>query len=60
MLLQGIGVGPAGEEGGVSGLGGYKSSIKVGASDGSEEEGVRQGKDVVIIGGAGVVVRAAR
>ena len=41
-------------------MSGNKSGVKVGASDGSKEEGVGQGKDAVVIVGAGVVVRAAR
>jgi hypothetical protein len=49
-----------GEEGGVGGLSGEKSGVKVGGSDGPEEEGIRQGKDAVVIVGAGVVVQAAR
>ena len=49
-----------GEEGGVSGLSSDKSGVEVGGSDGSKEEGIRQGKDVVIIVDAGVVVWVAR
>jgi hypothetical protein len=60
MLLQRVGVGPLGEEGGVGGLSGDKCVIEVGSGNGLEEEGVGEGKDAVVIVGAGVVVRAAR
>ena len=60
MLLQRVGVGPLGEERGVRGLSGNKSGVEVGGGDGSKKEGVRQGKDAVVIVGASVVVRAVR
>ena len=41
MLLERVGVGPLGAEGGVSGLSGDKSGVEVGASDGPKKEGVR-------------------
>ena len=43
----------------MGGLSGDKGGIKVGSGKGLEEEGVREGKDVVVIVGAGVVVGAA-
>ena len=49
-----------GEKGGVSGLSGDKSGVKVGGRDGPKEEGIWQGKDTVVIVGAGVVIRAVR
>ena len=49
-----------GEEGGVSGLSGDESGVEVSGSDGPKKEGIGQGKDVVVVVGAGVVVWAAR
>ena len=40
MLLQRVGVGPLGEEGGVIGLGGDESGVEVGGSNGAKKEGV--------------------
>ena len=59
MLLKGVGVGPLGEEGGVGGLSGDKCGIEIGGSNGPKEEGVREGKDTIVIMGTGVVVWAA-
>ena len=42
----------------MGGLGGEKSSIEVGGGDGPKKKGIGQGKDAVVIVGAGVVVRA--
>ena len=44
----------------MGGLSGDKSGVEVGGSDGSKEEGIQQGKDAVVIVGAGVVVQTAR
>ena len=43
----------------MGGLGGDDGVVKVGCGDSMEEEDIRQGKDMVIIVGASVVVRAA-
>ena len=58
MLLERIGVGPLGDEGGVCGLGGDKSGVEVSGGKGAEEEGIWQGEDAVVIVDAGVMVRA--
>jgi hypothetical protein len=58
-LLQRVGVGPLGEEGGVGGLSGDKGVIEVGSGNGLEEEGVGEGEDAVVIVGTSVVVGAA-
>ena len=58
-MLQRVGVGPLGEEGGVGGLSGDKCVIKVGGGESLEEEGVGEGKDAVVIVSAVVVVGAA-
>ena len=57
--MERVGVGPLGEEGGVGGLGGDKSGVKIGGGNGAEEEGIWQGEDAIIIVDAGVVVRVA-
>ena len=59
MLLERVGVGPLGEERGVSGLRGNDSGVKVGGSDGSKEESVWEGKDVVVVAGTGIMVWVA-
>ena len=59
MLLQGIGVGPLGEEGGMGSLGGDKRGIEIGGGEGPEEEGIREGEDAIIIVDTSVMVRAA-
>ena len=41
------------------GLGGDESGVEVGGGNGPKEEGVRQGKNAVVVAGTGVVVRAA-
>ena len=43
----------------MGGLSGDKGVIEVGSGNGLEEEGVGEGKDAVVIVGAGVVVGAA-
>jgi hypothetical protein len=43
----------------VGGLSGNERGVKVSGSNGLKEEGVREGKDAIIIVGTGVVVRAA-
>ena len=48
-----------GEKGGVGGLSSNKRSIKIGGSKGLKKKGIREGKDAIIIAGAGVVVWAA-
>ena len=58
-MLQRVGIGPLGEEGGVGGLSGDESVIESGSSNGLEEEGVGAGKDVVVVMGTGVMVGVA-
>ena len=43
----------------MGGLGGDKSGVEVGGSDGPKEEGIQQGEDAIIIVDTGVVVWAA-
>ena len=43
----------------MGGLGGDKSGVEVSGGNGSKEEGIWQGEDVIIIVDTGVVVRAA-
>ena len=43
----------------MGGLGGDERGIEIGGCNGSKEEGVRKGKDAIIIVGTGVVVWAA-
>ena len=59
MPGEGISVGPMGKERGVGGLGSNNRVVKACCSDGIEEEVIREGKDVVVVVGTGVMVRAA-
>ena len=58
-MLQRVGIGPLGEEGGVGGLSGDECVVESGSGNGLEEEGVGEGKDAVVVVGTGVVVGAA-
>ena len=57
-LVEGISVGPLRDEGGMGSLGSNKGGVEVRRGDGIEEEGVREGEDVVIIVGTSVMVQA--
>ena len=58
-MLKRIGGSPLGEEGGVVGLSGDKRGIEIGGRESLEKEGIREGKDTIIVTGASVVVGAA-
>ena len=60
VLLQRIGVGPLGKEGGVGGLGGEKGGVKISGGHSAKKQGVRQGEDTVVVIDASVMIGAAR
>ena len=60
MLLQRVGVGPLGKEGGVGGLGSEKGGVKISGGHSAKKLGVRQGVDKVIVMVAGVMIWVAR
>ena len=58
MLGKGISVGPSRDEGGVGSLGSDNRGVEVCCGNGIKEEGVRKGKNVVIIVCTSIVVQA--
>ena len=60
VLLQRVGIGPLGKEGGMGGLGSEKGSVKISGGHGAKKQGVRQGEDTVVIMDSSVMIWAAR